>query len=446
MACWLRPMQHPPEFKTIKPERPLICARQAASKKAPVTSKFACLRNLNNMRLVSLCLVLIFFSSPSVADDVYWDLDVVLSRSKDAGAVNLVTTGAFQRQVTHSYLSKLGEIKNRISNQANVYPKFLISSSEDANAFATWINGQPVAIFTFGLLDRLGGDYDAIAGVVGHEVAHLKLRHSASRETVGFLVNLLAGLALIAIDSSHGGAAYNPNRELYRAGLNIGSTLVMNGYTRSEEIDADSLGVRYLMASGYSAEGVIRMHETILAANSSFFSTHPSSSDRIKNIKKIVMAHVDSMHVGSPSEINSGSGNTALLDISKDYQKKSHLIAQTNCIEKKIDPKSSKFDVCVFHEVRQLAVKSAQTSRNDSLETPERSSGQIGTILHVDEKNRHIIFSSAISHQLPPNYKILIESNGATVNGAVLRFFDGYYLAEVDAVQNIAVGGQVQFK
>ena len=119
-----------------------------------------------------------------------WDFDTVVHQAQSYPALTAKTTNGTQVTLHKDYILKLDEIRKRISQQSGIYPKFLISSSDIVNAGATWQNGQPVTIFTLGILNRIGQDYDALAAVVSHEFSHLTLRHMQSQQTANAVVDV----------------------------------------------------------------------------------------------------------------------------------------------------------------------------------------------------------------------------------------------------------------
>jgi predicted Zn-dependent protease len=65
-------------------------------------------------------------------------------------------------------------------------------------------------------------------------------------------------------------------------------------YSRDQEREADALGVEYMLANQYDAQGAIRLHELLLESASRFripfLSSHPSSDERITNLRGLIEA------------------------------------------------------------------------------------------------------------------------------------------------------------
>jgi len=265
-----------------------------------------------------------------------WDLDAVVIQSESFPILKAKTTNGVEVLLTKSYINKLDEIRKIIGQQAGIYPRFIISSSDIVNAGAGWENGQPITIFTLGIISKVGDDYDAIAAIVSHEFSHLTLRHSQSQQTTNAWAEIISGLAMIAIDSSYGGASYNPYKGLYQTGLDLTSNLIKSSYSRSEEIEADVQGLRYMIAAGYLPEGALRVQQNIIPADSSFFSTHPSSEARIENIKAAMMAYPSKT---DPNITTASQNSFSSIGLDKSLRV---------CEDIGFKPKSSLFKDCVM--------------------------------------------------------------------------------------------------
>jgi predicted Zn-dependent protease len=417
-----------------------------------------------------------------------WDLDIVVHEAQKYPALNAKTTNGMQITLTKDYINKLDEIRKSISQQSGIYPKFLISSSDIVNAGATWQNGQPVTIFTLGILNKIGQDYDALAAVVSHEYSHLTLRHMQSQQTANAVVDILAGLAIMAIDSSYGGSARNPYRGLYQTGLDLTSNLAKSSYSRSEEIEADVQGVKYMMAAGYSAEGAIRLQQNLIPSDSSFFSTHPSSDTRVESIRTAM---------NSSPYYKKDDGRTAIAYNSNNLQNTTTSYVDTTnldsykktCEDIGFKPRTSRFDDCIFKFSGKRIVsealpneKSNMTSSADDnfyitcedigfkpktkkfkeclarlkgepvsqdyklagtskANLPDK--GQVGSIISVQSKDSSVIFSSSVQTEIPKGTKVKILTDGSHISGTINKYYDGYYSASVEKIDSIKLGSKV---
>lgn len=153
-----------------------------------------------------------------------------------------------------------------------------IVDTPDFNAFA--VPGGFVYVHR-GLLERMNS-IDELASVMGHEIAHVSARHSASQMTIQQLMNI--GLM---------GATIATNGELQRFEelVNMGSVLAFSKFSRDDEREADYLGIRYMVDAGYNPKGAVISMETIQNINhkqpgslETWFMTHPPTSERINTL------------------------------------------------------------------------------------------------------------------------------------------------------------------
>lgn len=128
---------------------------------------------------------------------------------------------------------------------------FVIQNTSLPNAFA--LPGY-VAI-TRGLLAELDNEAQFVA-VIGHEVGHVMARHTAKRITLGTLQQFGLLVGGIALGGKSGGET------LLRVGA-LGSTLLILKFDRSQELEADRLGVKYMAKLGYDPYEAIKAHDRL---------------------------------------------------------------------------------------------------------------------------------------------------------------------------------------
>ena len=144
--------------------------------------------------------------------------------------------------------------------------------------------GGKIAIYT-GILD-VTKNINGLASVMGHEIAHAVAKHSVERASRGVLLN--TGTQLFDIFS--GGRLSQVNRV---TGMNTVGLLsqigIMNPFSRTQESEADYLGMIFSSLSGYDIRETKELWKRMQESNkgkepAQFMSTHPSSSKRIKNL------------------------------------------------------------------------------------------------------------------------------------------------------------------
>lgn len=164
------------------------------------------------------------------------------------------------------------------------YDFHLLADPQTVNAFA--LPGGQVFI-TRALYDLLS-DTGQLAGVLGHEVGHVVARHSAEQIAKTQLTEGLTGAAVIA--------AYDPNNpssaNAAQFAVLIGQLINMK-YSRSDELEADTLGVCFMNDAGYDPNKMVEVMQILEQASQGnappeFLSTHPSAANRIETIQSAI--------------------------------------------------------------------------------------------------------------------------------------------------------------
>ena len=160
----------------------------------------------------------------------------------------------------------------------------LIDNKKVKNAWC--MPGGKIAIYT-GILDVTKNN-NGLAAVMGHEIAHAVAKHSVERASRGILLNTSTQL----IDIFSGGKLSGVNRI---TGMNTVGLLsqigIMNPFSRKQESEADYLGMIFSSLSGYDIRETKKLWERMKKSNkgkepAEFMSTHPSSTNRIKNLNE----------------------------------------------------------------------------------------------------------------------------------------------------------------
>lgn len=164
--------------------------------------------------------------------------------------------------------------------------KFYIVDQFDPNAFALpggWI------YVSRGLL-ILANTEDELAGVIGHEITHVTERHSASRQKRGVLGRVLQIPGAIV-----GSVVSEDLGDLINMPINTVGQISLASYSRSQENEADKLGMRLSATSGYDPTALadilshLESDVEMLAGEkrtSTFFDSHPTTPDRVDKITK----------------------------------------------------------------------------------------------------------------------------------------------------------------
>jgi predicted Zn-dependent protease len=159
----------------------------------------------------------------------------------------------------------------------------LLSDASTVNAFA--LPGGQIFI-TDALYNRLTTE-DELAGVLAHEVGHVVARHTSESIAKGQLTQGLTQAAVIAAADPHsaGGAQTAQMIQLVGAMINM-------KYSRSDELEADRLGVRLMSEAGYDPHALLSVMQILeqvdAGAPPEFLSTHPSPRNRLQEIRKAI--------------------------------------------------------------------------------------------------------------------------------------------------------------
>ncbi|TFG91662.1 MAG: tetratricopeptide repeat protein [Syntrophobacterales bacterium] len=179
------------------------------------------------------------------------------------------------------YIERIGRLLLSHSERAFFDFTFSVIDSPGINAFAT--PGGYVYVYK-GLIE-LTEDENQLAGVLAHEIAHIKARHIAQAIENAQKINLASLAAILA------GAFLGGGGEMTAAvvGFSTATAASLNlKYSREHEEEADRLGMLYLTETGYDGEGmlnflkIMRQYEFYSNSVPSYFLTHPGTSDRIR--------------------------------------------------------------------------------------------------------------------------------------------------------------------
>ena len=188
--------------------------------------------------------------------------------------------GVYDDPALQRYVNEIGQDIARASHRPNLPWTFTIVDNSAINAFA--LPGGYVYI-TRGILAYLD-DESELAGVLGHEIAHVTARHAAQAYTRQAQANL--GLTILSIFVP--GTA--PFADLGATGLGV--LFLRNG--REAELEADRLGVEYGSGAGYDPAGVPRFLTTLARVNAlsergipNWLSSHPDPGSRVTKAEPV---------------------------------------------------------------------------------------------------------------------------------------------------------------
>jgi predicted Zn-dependent protease len=206
----------------------------------------------------------------------------------DDASINRMGAQAFQQLQEELQPSENAEMRRQLNCVADALIAVLderhlparwdvrLFANDAANAFA--LPGGYIGVYE-GLFN-VARDQHQLAAVIGHEIGHVTARHAAERvsryQTTDFALQVLGGL---------GGT------ERTAALLGLGAQVgVLLPFDRTQESEADQLGLSYMARAGFDPRGAIALWRNMAAqrngAAPEFLSTHPSSQRRIAELER----------------------------------------------------------------------------------------------------------------------------------------------------------------
>lgn len=149
--------------------------------------------------------------------------------------------GLYDDQAIQDYVNEVGRRVSAVSDLPGADFKFYVLDEEGINAFTT---GCCRVYVNRGLLVSLNSEAE-LAAVLGHEIGHVTGRHPQKQQTAGILAQVLAAGAAVATGS-----------QAVSDLANLGAIAGFRGYGRSQEMEADRLGLTYFTRAGYRAESM----------------------------------------------------------------------------------------------------------------------------------------------------------------------------------------------
>jgi predicted Zn-dependent protease len=182
-----------------------------------------------------------------------------------------------------AWLAALGRRLTMVADEASRDWHFYLVDDSTVNAFA--VPGGHVFVH-HGLIERAGA-YEELAGVMGHEVAHVTLRHSVDQMASRTKTNVVVAVVCAIINICGSGAV--------QVAIDVGGQALFAKYSRDDESEADSAAIEYLRAAGIDPRGVPAMFERMAAesrrdpgALESWFGSHPLEEARIARTRSLI--------------------------------------------------------------------------------------------------------------------------------------------------------------
>lgn len=205
--------------------------------------------------------------------------------------------GEYPDPKVKAYVTDIGQRLAKNSEMAQLQFTFTVINSDIVNAFA--LPGGYVYV-TRGLL-ALASSEAELAGVLGHEIGHITARHTAQRYSAAMAGNLAAGVLGILFGSAVGDVS------------SLGAGALLAGYSRDQELEADTLGVRYLSRTSYEPAAMSTFLAKLQADSAlsaelagqpgkadsfDIMQSHPRTADRVR--EAVQAARAQNIAVSNP--------------------------------------------------------------------------------------------------------------------------------------------------
>jgi len=158
--------------------------------------------------------------------------------------------------------------------------EIVVFASEQVNAFA--LPGGRIGVYR-GMVD-FAENRSQLAAVVAHEVAHVVADHGNARVSEQMAIQGAMGAAAILTEQS-------PERDALLAALGLGSQVgILLPHSRSQEAEADVVGLRYMADAGFDARAAVSLWERMADRGGErppeILSTHPNPRDRAEALRR----------------------------------------------------------------------------------------------------------------------------------------------------------------
>jgi hypothetical protein len=181
------------------------------------------------------------------------------------------------------YIRQLGQKLVATIPPEHSWPfEFHVVAQKEINAFA--LPGGPMFV-NIGTITAAANEAE-LAGVMGHEMSHVYMQHSAKQASKAQTTGLLAGIAEAALGGTMGGTV----AQLGDMGIQMGAQGLMLKYSRTDESQADAVGTIILYKAGYNPQAMADFFRTLETQGGQvppqWLSDHPNPGNREQAIEK----------------------------------------------------------------------------------------------------------------------------------------------------------------
>lgn len=218
--------------------------------------------------------------------------DIQLGREVMADTVKSMREAGVPLNANRTRVRQVDDIVKRIaavSHLPNLPYEVTVFETNIVNAAAA--PGGQLMVFS-GLYDARKGlvaDEDELAAVIGHEIAHVTCRHTTEEMTRQLPLQLiLLGGAIYAEAKGDDDLAL-----ALGAGFLVYQGLILPRYSRTDESEADAVGLMYMAKAGFDPRAAIRVWQRAAERENdpgllALFSSHPTNKTRKKALETML--------------------------------------------------------------------------------------------------------------------------------------------------------------
>ncbi len=200
--------------------------------------------------------------------------------SRDAEATAMVKrVGVRIQHAVESYMNS-HDMKDQL---AGYKWEFNLVENKEVNAWC--MPGGKVCVYS-GILP-VTQDENGLAVVLGHEISHAVARHGTERMSQGLLAQGLGEGLAVALHNQPA-----QTQQLWMTAFGVGAQVgVLLPFSRTQESEADRLGLIFMAMAGYDPRGAVTFWQRMASQSEGgkppeFLSTHPADETRIAQIQK----------------------------------------------------------------------------------------------------------------------------------------------------------------
>ncbi len=184
--------------------------------------------------------------------------------------------GAVQDEALNRYVGEIGRRLDANTHRPQMPYSYRVLNANYVNAYT--FPGGSIGV-TRGILVDLDNEAE-LAALLGHELGHVNARHAARQQGQAMVTQVaMTGVNIVGALAGVG--------SLTDIGTQLGASVLLSSYSRSNEREADELGQEYMVRAGYPATGMVGLQQMLVEQQKespgllqTMFSTHPMSSER----------------------------------------------------------------------------------------------------------------------------------------------------------------------